>query len=73
MNFPQPRGSAVGGHVATFACPFPDRVAQSPCRGSRNSDPRDSIGQEARCACSDSLWLQRLKRQVEDDLELMCS
>jgi hypothetical protein len=35
--------------------------------------PRDSAWQEARHACSELLRLQRLKRWVEGDLELMCS
>jgi hypothetical protein len=35
--------------------------------------PRDSVRQEARRACSERLWLQKLKRWVEGDLELMCS
>jgi hypothetical protein len=34
---------------------------------------RDSAGQEARRACSEWMWLQKLKRRVEDILELMCS
>jgi hypothetical protein len=35
--------------------------------------PGDSVGQEAHRACSERLQLQRLKRWVEDNLELMCS
>jgi hypothetical protein len=31
------------------------------------------MGQEACYICNEWLQLQRLKRQVEDDLELMCS
>jgi hypothetical protein len=35
--------------------------------------PGDSVGQETHRACHERLWLQTLKRWVEDDLELMCS
>jgi hypothetical protein len=35
--------------------------------------PSDSMGQEACYICNEWLQLQRLKRQVENDLELMCS
>jgi hypothetical protein len=35
--------------------------------------PGDSVRQEARRAYSEQLWLQRLKRQLEGDLELTCS
>jgi hypothetical protein len=33
----------------------------------------DAAGQEALRACCERLWLQKLKRWVEGDLELMCS
>jgi hypothetical protein len=42
------------------------RVQETPALG-------DSVGQEARHACSERLWLQRLKSRVKGDLELMCS
>jgi hypothetical protein len=35
--------------------------------------PRDSAAQEACHACSEWMWLQRLKSWVKGDLELMCS
>jgi hypothetical protein len=47
--------------------------AESPARAQETLILGDSAGQEARHACSEWLRLQRLKRRVEDDLELMCS
>jgi hypothetical protein len=47
--------------------------AEAPAQAQKTLIPEDSAGQETYRACSEQLGLQRLKRQVEDDLELMCS
>jgi hypothetical protein len=44
-----------------------------PALGPRNSGLQGRGWQEARHACYEQLWLQRLKQRVESDLELMCS
>jgi hypothetical protein len=53
-----------------LSCLLRPLPSQPDARRRETPVPRDSSGQEARRACIERLQLQRLKRRVEDDLEL---
>jgi hypothetical protein len=55
-----------------LSCLLRPLPSQPDARRRETPVPRDSSGQEARRACIERLQLQRLKRRVEDDLELRC-
>jgi hypothetical protein len=53
---------------------FPRLVgAETNAQAQETLAPGDPLGQEARRACRELLQLQRLKRQVEGELESPCS
>jgi hypothetical protein len=68
-----PLGASLG--PSCLICPslsLPDAIGAGP-RVQETLSSRDVASQEVRNACCERLRLQRLKRWVESDLELMCS